>query len=104
MSAGELAALLQGLFSPRSGDRMEVSPDNGCCFCLTLRSGTITIGVGNCIFYLSMFTWYLTSSNIDPGGLREGLGVTSLGVTSLDLSIFSIFSVQILVNILLLVG
>merc|ERR1719318_1816573 len=49
--------------------------------------------------YISMFTWYLTSSSIDTGGVREGFAVSSL-----DMSVFSIFSVQILVNILLLVG
>eukprot|EP00090_Calanus_glacialis_P011794 TRINITY_DN2018_c0_g1_i2.p1 TRINITY_DN2018_c0_g1~~TRINITY_DN2018_c0_g1_i2.p1 ORF type:complete len:250 (-),score=60.24 TRINITY_DN2018_c0_g1_i2:192-941(-) len=93
MSAGELTALIQGLFCSRTSQRMEVSPDNSCCFCLTLRSGTLSIGVGYCILYISMFTWYLTCVE------EEGFAVTSL-----DMSVFSIFSVQILVNILLLVG
>lgn len=90
MSAGELVALIQGLFYSRNSQRMEVSPDNSCCFCLTLRSGTLSIGVGYCILYISMFTWYIS---------EEGFAVSSL-----DMSVFSIFSVQILVNILLLVG
>ena len=54
-----LYSSISRLLHPRSGGRMEVSPANSCCFCLTLRSGTITIGLGNCIFYLSMFTWYV---------------------------------------------
>eukprot|EP00092_Neocalanus_flemingeri_P093160 GFUD01118378.1.p1 GENE.GFUD01118378.1~~GFUD01118378.1.p1 ORF type:complete len:243 (+),score=68.26 GFUD01118378.1:325-1053(+) len=99
MSAGELVALIQGLLQSRNCHKMEVSPANSCCFCLTLRSGTILIGIGNCLLYLCMFTWYLTSSTIDTGGLRDGLEVTSL-----DISIFSIFFVKTLVNILLLVG
>eukprot|EP00092_Neocalanus_flemingeri_P006255 GFUD01006729.1.p1 GENE.GFUD01006729.1~~GFUD01006729.1.p1 ORF type:complete len:249 (+),score=73.17 GFUD01006729.1:268-1014(+) len=99
MSAGELVALIQGLLQSRNCHKMEVSPENSCCFCLTLRSGTILIGIGNCLLYLCMFTWYLTSSTIDTGGLRDGLDVTSL-----DISIFSIFFVKTLVNILLLVG
>jgi len=99
MSVGELVALVRGLFDSRSSVRMADTPDNTCCFCLTLQSGTILIGTANSVFYLSMFTWYLTSSLIEPGGLREGLAITSM-----DLSIFSIVTVQILVNILLLVG
>jgi len=78
---------------------MEVSPDDSCCVCLTLRSGTILIGAGNCLFYVCMFAGYLTSSSIDPGGLRD-----SLAVTSLDMSIFSIFCVQVLANTSLVVG
>jgi len=46
-----------------------------------------------------MFAGYLTSSSIDPGGLRD-----SLAVTSLDMSIFSIFCVQVLANTSLVVG
>eukprot|EP00092_Neocalanus_flemingeri_P008893 GFUD01009568.1.p1 GENE.GFUD01009568.1~~GFUD01009568.1.p1 ORF type:complete len:261 (+),score=78.34 GFUD01009568.1:259-1041(+) len=99
MSAGDLVALIQGLLKSRNCQKMEVSPANSCCFCLTLRSGTILIGIGNCLLYLCMFTWYLTSSTIDTGGLRDGLDVTSL-----DISIFSIFFVKTLVNMLLLVG
>lgn len=99
MSAGDLAALVQGLFSSSTSARMSDSPDNTCCFCLTLQSGTAIIGAANCVFYLSMLTWYLTSSLIEPGGVREGMAVTSM-----DLSIISIVSVQVLVNILLLAG
>jgi len=46
-----------------------------------------------------MFAWYLTSSSIDTGGIRDGLAVTSL-----DICFFSICFVQILANILLVVG
>merc|ERR1712013_500002 len=87
------------LFSSSTSARMSDTPDNTCCFCLTLQSGTAIIGAANCVFYLSMLTWYLTSSLIEPGGVREGMAVTSM-----DLSIISIVSVQVLVNILLLAG
>jgi len=99
MSAGELVALIQGLFNSRRPERMELPPDNTCCICLTLRSGSIIIGIANCLLYLGMLTWYLTSPNIDTGGVRDGLNITSL-----DISVFSIFSVQVLINLLLLVG
>jgi len=46
-----------------------------------------------------MFAWYLTSSSIDTGGIRDGLAVTSL-----DISFLSICCVQIMANILLVVG
>lgn len=75
------------------------SPPESCCFCLTLRSGTIGIATANCLLYLALFIGYLTSPTIDPGGLREGLAVTTL-----DISLFIICSIQVLVNILLVVG
>jgi len=100
MSAGELVAFIQGLLPSLSCQKMDITPDNSCCFCLTLRSGTILIGAGNCLLYLSMFSWYLLShGSLDTGGLQD-----SLWVTSLDISIFSIFCVQVLVSISLVVG
>jgi len=74
-----------------------VPPDNRCCFCLTLRSGTIGIGVLNILFYLGLFVWYLTSPQ--ESGFRD-----EISLTNLDISVFVIFSVQVLVNLLLLVG
>ena len=45
------------LFSSSTSARMSDTPDNTCCFCLTLQSGTAIIGAANCVFYLSMLTW-----------------------------------------------
>jgi len=104
MSAGELAALIQGIIGSRrcrghnySSNMPHVPPDNRCCFCLTLRTGTIGIGVGNCVLYLCLFIWYLTSPQ--ETGFRDNISLTNL-----DISIFVIFCVQILVNTLLVVG
>jgi len=100
MSAEDLVALIQGLLPSLPCQKMDISPDNSCCFCLTLRSGSILIGAGNCLLYLILFSWYLLShGSLDASGLEE-----SFGVTSLDISIFSIFCVQNLVNISLVVG
>ena len=32
-------------------------PDNSCCFCLTLRSGTAIIAGLNCVFYIGAVIW-----------------------------------------------
>jgi hypothetical protein len=36
---------------------MVVPPDNTCCFCLTLRTGVLTIGAFNLFIYLLGFLW-----------------------------------------------
>ena len=33
------------------------TPDNSCCFCLTLRSGTSIIAGLNCVFYIGAIIW-----------------------------------------------
>jgi hypothetical protein len=38
---------------------MAVPPDNTCCFCLTLRTGVIIIGIFNFTLYLLAFLWYV---------------------------------------------
>ena len=69
-----------------------------CCFCLTLRSGSLVIGIGNCLFYIACFLWYLTSNSFGAP-ISE-----SLTFTNLDISVFVIFLVQLVVNLLLIVG
>ena len=81
-------------------------PDS-CCFCLTLRSGVTGIGGGNCVIYLSLLVgwvgWvtmtldihfllprYLTSSTIDPGGVRDGLPVTTLDISMILVTIIQV--------------
>ena len=42
-------------------------PENSCCFCLTLRSGTAIISILHSIFYLGLIIWsvrYLHPTNI----------------------------------------
>jgi len=96
---GDLLALLQGLASQSpSHHRIMVPPDNRCCFCLTLRSGSLVIGIGNCLFYIACFLWYLTSNSFGAP-ISE-----SLTFTNLDISVFVIFLVQLVVNLLLVVG
>ena len=34
-------------------------PDNSCCFCLTLRSGTAIIAVKDCVFYAATIIWWV---------------------------------------------
>merc|ERR1712133_252977 len=71
-------------------------PDNSCCFCLTLRSGTGIIAGLKCVFYLGILIWYLSLTSTDYGGIRDG--------SSLDLTVSSICFVMVLVNILLMVS
>lgn len=78
---------------------MVVTPSSRCCGCLSLRYGTILIGVGNCVLYGCLYIWYLTSDLLHQGGFGDGLGFNSA-----DVSILSILTVQLLVNILLLHG
>jgi len=129
MSAGEVVALMQGLLdrdqdqsrSPKMTRRPDVGsssrtemesaqpeirrpapvlhPENSCCFCLTLRSGTAIISILHSIFYLGLIIWYLSTSSLDLGGVRDGNIISSL-----DICLFSISTVMILVNILLLVS
>lgn len=73
------------------------TPDNSCCFCLTLRSGTSIIAGLNCVFYVGAIIWYLSTSSLDIGGIRDGDIISSL-----DISVFSICVVMVLVSILLL--
>jgi len=111
MSAGEAAALVSGLV--RTERKMErvpppgpagspprslptFVPDNRCCHCLTLTSGSLLIASLNTVAYLAAFTWYLTTDNLDTPGLRKGGPPHSL-----DLAVFSFCLVKILVNILL---
>jgi len=75
------------------------SPEESCCFCLTLRTGCVGIGGAYCILYLALLVGYLTSDSIDPGGVRDGLPVTVL-----DISLLLISTIQMVVNILLVVG
>ena len=37
--------------------RPVIHPDNSCCFCLTLRSGTAIISILHSIFYLGLIIW-----------------------------------------------
>lgn len=129
MSAGEVVALMQGMLDreadgrrspkmtrrpetgessrpvlePAQTERLRVSPvlqpDNSCCFCLTLRSGTAIIAILHSIFYLGLIIWYLSTSSLDIGGVRDGSFISSL-----DICLFSVSTVMILVNILLLVS
>lgn len=78
--------------------RAMVPPDNRCCFCLTLRTGTIAIGLSNILFYVGCFLWYLTSPSLGDS-TADGLIFTNL-----DISVFVIFLVQLVVNLLLIVG
>ena len=104
-------------------------PDNSCCFCLTLRSGTAIIAVKDCVFYAATIIWwvaifvpidtksyhlqvlysikqyftlvprYLSTSSLTLGGIRDGDTLSSI-----DMSLFSLCVVMILVSILLLVA
>ena len=65
---------------------------------MTLRSGSLVIGIGNCLFYIACFLWYLTSNSFGAP-ISE-----SLTFTNLDISVFVIFLVQLVVNLLLIVG
>ena len=56
------------------------------------------IGIGNCLFYIACFLWYLTSNSFGAP-ISE-----SLTFTNLDISVFVIFLVQLVVNLLLIVG
>merc|ERR1712079_271658 len=47
-------------------------PDNSCCFCLTLRSGTGIIAALKSVFYLGILIWYLSLTSADYGGIRDG--------------------------------
>jgi len=126
MSAEEAVSLMQGIADRRHSPKMSTSrnvpapahpqqqhqqqlqedhrelnfvPDNSCCFCLTLRSGTGIIAGLNCLFYLGTVVWYLSTSSLDLGGIRDGDIISSL-----DISIFSICVVMIMVSILLMVS
>jgi len=96
MSAGELSACIQGGLLVGGCGKM-IPPDNRCCFCLTLRLGVIIIGILNFALYLLLFSWYI--SNI---GLSSNF--TDSAVSNMDISVFVIFCVQMMVNLLLVVG
>jgi len=127
MSAGEVVALMQGLRDqqeerrspkmtrreeagqtsrtvedPRPGPGAErlreipvFQPDNSCCFCLSLKSGTAIISILHSLFYLGLIIWNLCTSSQDIGGMRDG---------NIEICLYSVSSVMILVNILLLVS
>merc|ERR1712013_620092 len=83
----------------KGGEKMPGSSPDSCCFCLTLRSGCLGIGVTYCLLYLATLVGYLTLGSIDPGGVRDGLPVSTL-----DITIFIVCTCQIVVNTLLVVG
>jgi len=70
-------------------------PDNSCCFCLSLKSGTAIISILHSLFYLGLIIWNLCTSSQDIGGMRDG---------NIEICLYSVSSVMILVNILLLVS
>lgn len=76
---------------------MVVPPDNRCCFCLTLRGGVVLISALDILFYLITYSWYAGSIYLAPGWSVSEL-------TNLDISVFVVFLVQILVNVLLAYG
>lgn len=94
MSAGELRACLEGLLLS-GGDKM-VPPDNRCCFCLTLRLGAIIIGLINFVLYLFAFSWYIGTVGFS--------GDFDAQVSNMDISVLVLFCVQLMVNLLLIVG
>lgn len=101
MSLGELLACAQGAIVTSggclTGGKMVVPPDNRCCFCLTLRTGVLLIGAFNFILYTLAFLWYAVTT-----GFQSGFGDSE--VSNVDISIFAIFCVQLMVNLLLMVG
>ena len=97
MAASSSAVPQQHQEAPRQTFRSGFHPDNSCCFCLTLRSGTGIIAGLQCVFYLGIVIWYLSTSSLDIGGIRDGDVITSL-----DMSLFSVCVVMIMVNILLM--
>lgn len=104
MSLGELLACVQGSLATGGGSRwcpvvgkMAVPPDNTCCFCLTLRTGVIGIGTFNFALYLIVFLWYASTA-----GFQSGFGEPE--ISNMDISIFLIFCLQLMVNLLLIFG
>jgi len=91
-----MLALIKGLFSSDGDGSAMLPPDNRCCFCLTLRKGSIIISLANICFYTGFFLWYLTSNSF-------GDSITG-GLTYLDVFVILTSLGQFAVNILLLVG
>jgi len=95
MSAEELSACIQGALLTQGCVKM-IPPDNRCCFCLTLRLGVIIIGIVNFALYLFAFSWYIGSV-----GFTNGFEVE---ITNTAISVFVLLCVQLLVNLLLIIG
>jgi len=93
MSAGELAACIKGMLNSRSE---MTETDNRCCFCLTLRTGVIIIGIANFAVYLLAFSWYI--------GTVGFTGEFEAQISNVDITVFVLFCVQLLVNLLLIIG
>lgn len=85
------------LSGAKTGSAMVVPPDNRCCFCLTLRTGTVLIGAYNFTLYLLAFLWYAATT-----GFQSGFGDSE--ISNMDISIFLVFCIQLVVNLLLMVG
>ena len=53
-------------------------PDNSCCFCLSLKSGTAIISILHSLFYLGLIIWsvefYINQSDRDTLSLTERAG------------------------------
>lgn len=71
-----------------------IGPDNRCCFCLTLRSGTIIVGVVNFLVVVLGFTWFSTSPRI-----RQ-----SLSFADMHLSVLGIFGFLLVSDVVLILG
>ena len=74
-----------------------VLPSSKCCCCLSLKTGTIVIGVSNCVLYGCLYIWYLTSDLLHQGGFGDGMGFNSS-----DISILSILTVQVTFHCILI--
>jgi len=90
-----LVACVQGLVWNWRVGKM-VPPDNRCCFCLNLRQAVILIGAVNFVLYLLASMWYI--------GKVAFIEDLQPQISNTDISVLILFCVQLLVNLMLIIG
>ncbi|TRY75089.1 hypothetical protein TCAL_10808 [Tigriopus californicus] len=70
-----------------------IGPDNRCCFCLTLRSGSIVVAVMNFIVMIIGHRWFATNADFQGSAF-----------SNLSISIFAVLVLQVITDALLIYG
>ena len=75
--AGQTSTTSRTVEDPRPGPGAErlreipvFQPDNSCCFCLSLKSGTAIISILHSLFYLGLIIWSVKTLNIKPKSIK----------------------------------
>jgi len=92
-----------------------LGPDNRCCFCLTLKAGSVVVAIANFLVNVFAFSWYEKMFSPAPfldarfryatsPAVRSGLGRPSEPLTRLDILVLTAFLAEVGADAFLVLG